>query len=44
VQLATVLQSGGFAIAKGCERFSFSAFCEVSGAKWGEIPPKEFAH
>jgi hypothetical protein len=32
----TVLKSGGFAIAKDCERFSLSAFCGVCGAKWGE--------
>jgi hypothetical protein len=36
VHLDTVLKSGGFAIAKDCERFSLSAFCGVCGAKWGE--------
>jgi hypothetical protein len=36
VHLDTVLKSGGIAIAKGCERFSLSAFCGVGGAKWGE--------
>jgi hypothetical protein len=36
VPLDTVLKSGGFAIAKDCERISLSAFCGVGGAKWGE--------
>jgi hypothetical protein len=44
VHLDSALESGGFAIAKGGERFSLFAFCEVSGAKWGEISPEEFAH
>jgi hypothetical protein len=36
VYLETVLMSDDFAIPKDWERFSLSAFCGVSGAKWGE--------